>query len=172
MDTEAIMHPRRLLRVMTSIAGIVVFIESIDLLSHVTPASFAGLGVLSIDTASSILLQIATLSLMISVLSLLGFMNNIDLVWRCQRWTTWASLLVGSVLCIEGLATISLRNSIAFGATAAMMTVIGLQMHALGVMAVTTYAWDRWNLSLARAIPSIGVLLFFILLLPSSLLVR
>jgi hypothetical protein len=172
MDVGALMYPRRLLRIMTSVAGVVVFFESLNLLSQATTASFTGFGILSIGTVSIVLLHIATTSLFISILSLLSLMNNLEFVRKCHGWASKITLAVGVVLSVEGLGAISLRNSIVLGATTATMIVVGLQMYALGIMSVTAHTWDKWNLSLARAIPSIGVLLFLILMLPPSFLVN
>ncbi|MBI0582161.1 MAG: hypothetical protein JET69_04005 [Methanomassiliicoccales archaeon] len=60
MDAEVFIQPKRFLRIMTSIDGIVVLIESLGLLGQVTNESFAGLGVLSSVTVSFILFQVAT----------------------------------------------------------------------------------------------------------------
>ncbi|MBI0582162.1 MAG: hypothetical protein JET69_04010 [Methanomassiliicoccales archaeon] len=99
-------------------------------------------------------------------------MNNFKFVRRCWTWASRILLVTGSVLSIEGIAAIDLRSYIVSGTTAEVVIVVGLQIYALGVISVTAHTWDRWNLSDARPISSIGVLLFFILLLPPAFLVR
>ena len=169
-DYVPIKQPRGLPRIMALLASIVVAFEGLILMTQILPASFAGLGVLSIGTVSLILLQIVILSCIIGIFS---WVSLTDMNGRFRGYMKHASIVsfgFGLVLSIEGLVAINLSGFIITGTTSTIMLSIGLMLFTLGVLSMVSYVLNERKSSLHGSIPFVAAILFILLMLPPAFL--
>ena len=175
MEQEAtvagmIMQPRILSRIMALIASALVAVQGLILMTQISPASFEGLGTLSIETISLILFQIVVLACIVGVFSLISLLDKDGLFMSHSIFAPIVLFIVGLILSVEGLVAINLNGSIITGTTSTLMTAIGLMLFTLGVLSMVSYVQNERKSSLHGPAPYIAAILFILLMLPPAFL--
>jgi len=168
--TEAgtIMRPRTLSRIMLLMASALVAVQSLILMTQISPASFVGLGALSIETISLILLQIIIFSCILGIFCLRSLLDK-DGRFRGRFGNiSIVSFAIGLILSAEGLVTINLNGSIITGTTSILMICIGLELYTLGILSMTSYVQTEKEATLHGSTPFIAAILFILLMLPTA----
>ena len=164
------MQPRILSRIMALIASALVAVQGLILMTQISPASFEGLGTLSIETISLILFQIVVLACIVGVFSLISLLDKDGLFMSHSIFAPIVLFIVGLILSVEGLVAINLNGSIITGTTSTLMTAIGLMLFTLGVLSMVSYVQNERKSSLHGPAPYIAAILFILLMLPPAFL--
>jgi hypothetical protein len=169
-DAGTIMHPGKSSGIMVLMAGGLVAVQGLILMTQISPASFEGLGALSVETISLILFQIVMLSCILGLFSLTRLLNKDERFKKQFEFVSIALFIVGLALSVEGLVAINLNGSIISGTTSTLMISIGLMLYTLGVLSMVSYLQNNEKPSLHKSTPFIASTLFILLMLPPALL--
>ena len=170
--TEAvkIIQPRELSRIMALIASGIVAFEGLILMAKILPASFEGLGSLSIGTVSLILFQIILLACIVGIFSLIILLDKEGRFRNRLKFASIASFVIGLILSIEGLLAVNLNGYIVTGTSSVLMICVGLELFTLGILSMLAHVQNGKLSSRNRSVLLIAAILFMLLMLPPAFL--
>ncbi|HTY47736.1 MAG TPA: hypothetical protein VMB46_08760 [Methanomassiliicoccales archaeon] len=163
-----IRNPRGILRILVLLASWLVALQTIFLMAKISPASFEGLGDLSTQTVSLILLQIVLLSCIIGIIALASLSSE-NWTVRLVRRARIVLLLFGVILGVEGVSTIYLSNFIVSGSNQILMGSFGLVLYTLGILSMISYMQNERGLTFRREAQALSAIVFLLLMLPMAL---
>jgi hypothetical protein len=164
------MSSRTLLRLMLFMASILVCGQILFLMMNILPASFEGIGALSTQMISYILLQVVILSCIVGYLAWRSTLNKDAQSKGSLNPLSLLSFVAGLILCIEGLIAINLNNSVISGTTSTIMISTGLMLFTLGVLSMVTFVQGERITNYRFSSTFVALLVLTLLMLPPALL--
>ncbi len=164
------MKPGITLRLMLFMAAILVAGQTLFLMMNVFPASFEGIGALSSQMISLILLQIVILASIAGYIAWWSALGKDQQSPKALNYVSITSFIVGLILSIEGLIAVYLNDSIISGTTSTIMISTGLMLYTLGVLSMVTFIQNERIAYYSISTPFLSIIIFTLLMLPPVLL--
>ena len=153
------------------LAGTLVALQSLILITNTGSISLQNLGNLSRQTVSLILLQIVILACVLGMSAWLSLTDKEGLFGKRSRFTSVFLFVIGAILCVEGLASIALNGSIVSGTTRAFMIVMGLELYALGLLSMVAFVQNDERPVDKSASRFTAAIVFLLMMLPVALII-
>lgn len=159
---------RCMLNYFTIIAGAVITIQLLPVLSSVRPLVIV-FGILIGEVVLALLLLIIALSISLMLTALLSLLSPSVPNVNITRFRL-LPIVAGIELSILGLATIYLSSSVVSGTIISIMP-IGIELFSFGMISIALFVEKEGSSCLIRNVPNYAFLLLFLSMLPAAFLI-
>jgi hypothetical protein len=164
-------NQKNILHLLIIIAGAVLALQCLLLLTIVGPITFSNVGTISTTVVSTVLLLVTILCSLLAISAVLTIRAARKEGGGRQIYYL-VPFIAGAVLTLLGLAIISFSRDVVSGISSSIMVLIGIQLAALGVLSAVSFISEKGgNSSLIKGVPNYAILLFFLLLIPAAFLI-
>ena len=163
---KSILYPLMLL------SGTVLALQCILLFNTAGPVTLKGIGTISKETILLLLIEVVLLCIALIFFAVLSFRPGFVLDPNKRVSPLLIPLVIGSLCCIEGIASINLSTTIISGINNSFMILIGIQLFCLGIISISSFIAAKDHSYLIKNVPNSCVLMFFILLIPAAFLIN